>query len=66
MPLTKKVVELVCEKCKNGNPVTTETIQMTTQKVTKSLKIVQQDFKVSNDLAVSFMGSKVWLFIRQL
>ena len=42
---------------KIGNPVTTETIQMTAQAVTNSLKIVQQDFKPRNDSAIRFMRS---------
>jgi len=43
---------------KHGNPVNTETIQMTAQAVINSLKTVQQDFKPSNGSAIRFMHGK--------
>jgi hypothetical protein len=47
------------ETHKHGLPITRETIQMKVLEVTTSLKILQQDFRNSNDLAVRFMHHEI-------
>jgi hypothetical protein len=54
----EKVLEFLLEKCKNGLPVTIETIRMKAFEIVTSLKIPRQDFKASNGWAVRFMHRK--------
>ena len=49
MPL-QEVLKFLLGKCKNGLPVTWETIQMKVFEVATSLKILQQAVRAHNDI----------------
>jgi transposase-like protein len=56
--IDEKVLEFVLEKCKNGLPITRETIRVKALEIATFLKIPLQDFKSSNGWAIRFMHCK--------